>query len=112
MAMAKQDFPVAIELLDLGAALQFLPRTMVERDILVVVEHGDGLEVRGLGGRNADPQVVEQLEISAKYQGYIDRQAEHADHRHQAGARCQERKPTLAVAPVTAVHGFYLYLAV
>ena len=32
--------------------------------------------VPGAGEAQIDPLVVEQLEISAKYQGYIDRQAE------------------------------------
>ena len=34
------------------------------------------MSLPGAGQGQADPAVVEQLEISAKYQGYIDRQAE------------------------------------
>ena len=34
------------------------------------------LTLPGAGEAQTDPQVIEQLEISAKYQGYIDRQAE------------------------------------
>ncbi len=34
------------------------------------------MTLAGVGVAQTDPLVVEQLEISAKYQGYIDRQAE------------------------------------
>jgi tRNA uridine 5-carboxymethylaminomethyl modification enzyme len=34
------------------------------------------LTLPGAGEAQTDPMVVEQLEIAAKYQGYIDRQAE------------------------------------
>ena len=34
------------------------------------------MTLSGAGTAQSDPLVVEQLEISAKYQGYIDRQAE------------------------------------
>ncbi|RIX48204.1 MAG: tRNA uridine-5-carboxymethylaminomethyl(34) synthesis enzyme MnmG [Rhodocyclales bacterium GT-UBC] len=40
------------------------------------VTYGSLLTLPGAGEAQTDPMVVEQLEISAKYQGYIDRQAE------------------------------------
>ena len=40
------------------------------------VAYRDLLTLPGAGVGEGDPLVVEQLEISAKYQGYIDRQAE------------------------------------
>ncbi len=40
------------------------------------VSYASLLTLPGAGERQSDPLVVEQLEISAKYQGYIDRQAE------------------------------------
>ena len=40
------------------------------------VTYASLLTLPGAGEGQSDPQVVEQLEISAKYQGYIDRQAE------------------------------------
>jgi tRNA uridine 5-carboxymethylaminomethyl modification enzyme len=40
------------------------------------VSYASLLTLSGAGTAQSDPLVVEQLEISAKYQGYIDRQAE------------------------------------
>jgi tRNA uridine 5-carboxymethylaminomethyl modification enzyme len=40
------------------------------------ISYGELLTLPGAGEAQTDPLVVEQLEISAKYQGYIDRQAE------------------------------------
>ena len=40
------------------------------------VSYASLLSLPGAGEAQTDPLVVEQLEISAKYQGYIDRQAE------------------------------------
>ena len=40
------------------------------------ISYGELLTLPGAGEAQTDPLVIEQLEISAKYQGYIDRQAE------------------------------------
>jgi tRNA uridine 5-carboxymethylaminomethyl modification enzyme len=40
------------------------------------ISYANLLTLPGAGNAQTDPLVVEQLEISAKYQGYIDRQAE------------------------------------
>jgi tRNA uridine 5-carboxymethylaminomethyl modification enzyme len=55
-----------------------LRRPDVSHASLMSLRSGDGEDGEGGEGGPADPRVVEQVEIQAKYQGYIERQSEEA----------------------------------